>query len=647
MNSAFYPKLAWMNIKKNKETYLPFMVTCILTVAMFYIMDALSINKGLDNMVGAESLKVILDLGTKVIGIFSVIFLFYTNSFLIKRRKKEIGLYNVLGLEKKHIANVLFFEFIYTSIFTLVVGLGLGIILNKLMFLLLLKIIKFRVSFGFDLALPAIIKTLIIFTVIFLLNLLSNLIQIKILKPIELLKGSEHGEREPKTKWIMTLIGIIALASGYTLALRVKSPLTALTMFFVAVILVMIGTYALFTAGSIAVLKLLRKNKNFYYKTDNFISISGMMYRMKQNAVGLANICILSTCVLVMISSTVSLYAGMNDVIKTRHPRAVEASFSNVTNKEAQKIENIFDDVSKNSGIKVENKLSYVANTYPTELENGYIKLLQWENVKRDVTVLNLIPISNYNEVTGKNIKLQDNEIIIYSNVKGYNKGNLKIGDKTFKIKEELNKPVTELRSGFGDVMESHMVFINNIDSLGVQGRKEYSIGVDVKGSDKDINTLSDKLKDKFEGMNKDIYVESSVSSKQDFLMIYGGLFFLGIFLGMLFLMATVLIIYYKQMSEGYDDKKRFEIMQKVGMGKSEIKKTIKRQILMVFFLPFVAAVIHIGFAFPMITKLLAVLNLRNTNIFMISTIGTILVFGVIYGIVFSLTARAYYKIVK
>lgn len=647
MSRLFYPRLAAINIKKNSKTYLPFIITCICTISMFYIMHEISINKGLDGASGSDSLKIILRLGTIVIGIFSAIFLFYTNSFLIKRRKKEIGLYNVLGLEKKHIAKVLFFEFIYTSVFSLVAGLVLGIILDKLMFLLLLKLLKFKVAFGFTISVPSIIKTLMLFAAIFFTTLLANLVQIKLLKPVDLLKGGEHGEKEPKTKWIMTIIGVIALGAGYGLALKVKSPLSALTMFFVAVILVMVGTYALFTSGSIVVLKLLRKNKGYYYKTSHFISVSGMMYRMKQNAVGLANICILSTCVLVMISTTVSLYVGMEDVLRTRYPRNILMSATQKNENKEEKLDEVIETAAKNSNIQLQDKVSYWSNTYPTIKEDGKLHITSNETLSSDVSVVVLVPISDYNRLQGDNITLDDGEAVIYSKAKDYDKNNFTVDDKSLKIKKVLDKPIDALGNGMDDIINSYVLFVNDLDALGVKGYKEYSIGVDVKGSDEDIKILSNKLNEKFKENNLEVRVDSSAGSKEDFFMLYGGLFFLGIFLGALFLMATVLIIYYKQISEGYDDKERFEIMQKVGMSKKEIKKTISSQVLMVFFLPLITAVVHIAFAFPMITKLLAVLNLKNVPLFMQSTLMTILVFAVIYGIVFSLTARVYYKIVE
>lgn len=647
MSKLFYPRLAVINIEKNSKTYVPFIVTCICTIMMFYMMHAISINKGLDGASGSESLKIILHLGTIVIGIFSAIFLFYTNSFLMKRRKKEIGLYNVLGLEKKHIAKVMFFESIFTLFVSLIAGFIGGIILNKLMFLLLLKILSFKVAFGFSISVPSIIITLIVFIGIFSVTLLSNLVQIRMLKPIELLKGTEQGEKEPKTKWIMTIIGVMTLGAGYGIALKVQSPLSALNLFFVAVILVMVGTYALFTAGSIAVLKFLRKHKKFYYKTNHFIAISGMLYRMKQNAVGLANICILSTAVLVMLSTTVSLYVGMEDVLRTRFPRNLIISASQISKSQAQKLDEILDVETKNSEIGIKNKLNYWNNSFAATKKDGKFLLTDGAVTSSNVSMIVLMPISDYNRLEGKNVILADDEAIIFSKVKNYDKNNITIENKTLKIKQVLDKPIAGMESQMQDIVDSYILFVNNIDAIGKKGKKEYSIGFDVQGTDKDILALSKKLDGKFAENKIKVHTDSAAGSREDFFMVYGGLFFLGIFLGTLFLMATVLIIYYKQISEGYDDKERFEIMQKVGMSKKEIKKTIKSQVLMVFFLPLIFTVIHIAFAFPMITKLLAVLNLKNVSLFMLCTLLTILVFAVIYAVVFSLTARVYYKIVE
>lgn len=646
MNNLFYLRLAIINIKNNSKTYIPFVITCIGTITMFYIMHAISVNEGLEGKSGSESLKSILRLGTIIIGIFSATFLYYTNSFLLKRRKKEIGLYNVLGLEKKHIARVLLFESIITSLISLTLGILGGVILNKLMFLVLLKLLSFRVAFGFSISVPSIFMTLIVFLGIFLVVLLSNLLQITMLKPIDLLKGSEHGEREPKTKWAMTIIGLIALGTGYGIALRVQSPLAALNQFFFAVLLVMVGTYALFTAGSIALLKLLRKNKRFYYQIRNFISISGMLYRMKQNAVGLANICILSTAVLVTLSTTVALYVGVEDALQSRYPRDIVMVASDITSGEVQKLEEILETEIKSNDLAIKDKLNYWSNTFAVVVIDGKFMLQKKGVYNSNISMLTAIPVSDYNRLEEKNVSLSDDEVIMFSPTKRYGKSTITIGDKTFKVKKEPDSPILGM-SGETDIVDSYVVLLNDINLTDNNGNREYLVYFDVESSDQNILMLAKDLNQKFMENQLPVRIESPVKNRQDFYMIYGGLFFIGIFIGSLFLMATVLIIYYKQISEGYDDKERFEIMQKVGMSKIEIKRTIKSQILTVFFLPLASTVLHITFAFPMITKLLAVLNLKNVALFQLSTVTTILVFAVIYAAIYSLTAREYYRIVE
>lgn len=645
MNKGLYPKLAFTNIKNNSKTYYPYLLTCISTIIMFYIMHSISINKGLDGVNGSQSLKLILNLGTWVIGIFSVIFLFYTNSFLIKRRKKELGLYNVLGLEKKHIAKILIYETLIISAISFVVGILGGIILNKLMFLLLLKLLAFKVEFGFTIETSSIVLTLIVFTGIFIVTLISNLFQIKVSNPAELLKGGQHGEKEPKAKWFIALTGLISLAIGYGIAITAENPIIAINFFFVAVILVMIGTYNLFVAGSIVILKLLRKNKRFYYKTKNFIGISGMMYRMKQNAVGLANICILSSAVLVMLSTTVSLYVGMEDILRYRFPQNIMMSTDDISTDTIEKINKIVDSEVEKSGEKIENKIDYRNSAIACINDNGNFTTVDFNGYNPSTVMLGVVPLSDYNRLEGENITLEDDEVIILSKQDKFGEENIKIQGKSFKVKKEINK-VSFIESS-PDIIKTYILIANNIDIIGDAAKTNYNIGVDVNASDEDIMNISNKLREAFTTEGVLVYVDAAAENREGFLSLYGGLFFLGIFLCLLFLMTTVLIIYYKQISEGYDDKERFNIMQKVGMSKEEIKKTIKNQVLMVFFLPLAFTIVHIAFAFPLITKLLAMLNLTNVKLFMIVTIISIIIFTVIYAIVYSVTARVYYKIVE
>ena len=622
---------------------MPYILTCIGTMMMFYVMHAISLNDGLLNMPNSMSLQSILSMGVVVILIFSVIFLLYTNSFLIKRRKKELGLFNVLGMEKKHIAWVLFFETLFTSLISLAFGLFGGIILNKLMFVLLLRLLKFDIPLGFELDMASIEFTAQCFSLIFILTLICNLVQIWMSKPIELLKGGQVGEKEPKTKWISAIIGVLSLGIGYGIALSVETPLAAIPLFLVAVIFVMIGTYELFTAGSIVVLKLLRKNKKIYYKKHNFIAISGMMYRMKQNAKGLANICILSTAVIVMLSTTVSLYVGMEESLHTQYPQDVFLRGNDVNDEKINRINQILDDKVNEYQIKLKDEFHYKSKSMMATLKDGNYALGQ--NISSDSYSFGFISIDDFNRLEQTDIQLSVDEVLIFSISGTYGKDSIMINNQVYQIKQEFDEVSFQPKQE-NSLFPVYLLIVNDIQIFGEED-VYYSVGFNVDNTDEVSVEFVDSLNTEFRLNSIDAYVSGAASSRADFLMSYGVLFFLGIFLGTLFLMATVLIIYYKQVSEGYDDKERFEIMQRVGMSKQEIRKTIRVQILMVFFLPLIFMMIHIAFAFPIITKLLALFGLMNTQLFLAATIGTIVIFASIYALIFNLTAKTYYKIVE
>lgn len=662
MNKMFYSKLAILNIKKNGKFYLPYILTCVGTIAMFYIMCAMSLNDGLKKMPGNNSLSLILALGCIVVGIFAVIFLFYTNSFLMKRRTKELGLYNILGMEKRHIAKVLFYETIYIGAIGLVFGLFFGILLDKLMTLLLCKIISFSVPLGFYISTTGIMATVILFGCIIFLTLLFNLAKIHLAKPIELLNGRNVGEKEPKTKWFLTILGVICLVAGYYLAITVKSPLAAVFLFFVAVILVIIGTYCLFTAGSIAILKLLRKNKKYYYQTKHFTSVSGMIYRMKQNAVGLANICILSTMVLVTVSTTVCMYMGVEDSLDLRYPEECILHMTKVTNEEQKVALRVINDTLSD---KAENINYYTSLGFASKKNGDTFDTASLSNAytTTNVAMLEFLTQDEYARISGQNVELSNNEALVFE---AYGKlgDSFTLFDKTYTIKEHIKS--LQIDGSYSALMIKHFFIVVNqkeADAINIAQQSAFgkeastyssTIMFDLNCADDEKSaiattlsrTISDAIK-KNPDNKCSIYIDNRQGNERDFYAVYGGFLFLGLFIGSLFFMATALIIYYKQISEGYDDKVRFEIMQKVGMSKDEVRGTIRSQVLKVFFLPIIVAAIHVAGAFNMITRLLALFSLRNVNLFLICTIITILIFAIIYAIVYVLTAKVYYKIVE
>lgn len=658
MSRFFYARLAADNIRKNARTYVPYILTCIITVMMFYMMFSLAVNPGLQLMYGGKHAATILGLGIPVVAIFAFIFLIYTNSFLIKRRKKEFGLFNILGMEKKHLSRLLFLETFYTATLSLTLGIGLGILMDKLMFLILVKLIGMPVSLGFYISGEIIAKTGLLFCGIFFLIYLKSVGTIHLANPVQLLRGGNEGEREPKAKWLLALLGVAALAVGYYIGVTAKNPLAALEKFFVAVLLVVFGTYLLFTAGSIAFLKLLRKNERYYYKTKHFISVSGMIYRMKQNAVGLANICILSTMVLVMISTTGSMIVGMDDIIHTRFPNEFIVKLSDSDAQQRELLKGGVEEVICREQLPVEKIYCYSYLELSTVHTGGEYSIEELEEVVRalnDFVLLYVLPVSDYNAAAGETISLRDKEALMYCGGGG-------IGD-TVTLTGERYKVVDTLKrfpnSGFTNqsAFARHYMIVSDTDfgrirqnieeSMGVSWPVAVYLGFDADEEESVKEVFYEKLTTKLYELAIPFHAETRLGVRSDFVGVYGGLFFLGIFLGTLFTMAMVLIIYYKQISEGYEDRERFVIMQKVGMSLNEVKSAIHSQVLTVFYLPLVAAGFHMAAAFPILRELLAALNMPNVKLYALFTAGCFLAFAVLYTVVYSLTAKTYFKIVK
>lgn len=667
MKHGFYTRLAVTNIRKNRRTYIPYILTCILTVMMYYMVKSLSVNPGLGDMYGGGSVAVTLNLGTYVIALFAFIFLFYTNSFLMKRRKKEFGVFNILGMEKRHLARVILTETILVTILSIGLGLGLGILFDKAMFLLMCKVVGAEISLGFFVSERVILSTVRLFCMIFLIIYLKSIYTVQISKPIELLRGGSEGEREPKTKGFLALLGVALLGTGYGLAVTIKNPIASMGVFFVAVILVVIGTYLLFTAGSIVILKLLRKNRNFYYQPGHFISVSGMLYRMKQNAVGLANICILSTMVLVMLSSTTSLMFGMEDMLKVRYARDFEV-YSKEPDMTGQndKIFRKIEEFCETESIPVENKIQYASLLLVAQEKGDWFetdgKKIDVAGSTSEFRSLVFVPLSDYNTATGESRTLAGNEALLFSNYEAYKKPTLGVFDREYQITGYLKEFFGEGVSNT-NIVTSYYLIVTDEEfgklkeiserELGEAGMVQTYYAFDTSASGEEQEMLEERILDiivevgaEYEG-NFNGYMESRAGNRREFMGIYGGLFFLGLFLGTLFIMATVLIIYYKQISEGYEDRERFEIMQKVGMTQDEVKGTIRSQVLTVFFLPIVVAGFHIMAAFPLIRLLLAIIGMGNVKLYLLCTLGAFLVFAVLYVIIYSLTARTYYKIVR
>lgn len=668
----FYLRFALDAIRKNRKTYLPFILTTVLMVSMYHIIVTLSGSRALDGTFGDTSLMQLLFLGSWIIFIFSVIFLFYTSSFIMTSRRQEFGLYSVLGMGKGHITIILFFETMIAALCGIILGLIVGSVLNWAAFLILVNMLGGDPFTPFSLSFETILLTAELYLGIFLLIFLWNALRLRFSSTVSLLRSSKEGEKEPKAKWLTAILGVLLLASGYSLAIIIKNPVGAFTLFFVAVILVILGTYCLFTAGSIVFLKLLKKNKGYYYKTNHFISVSGMLYRMKQNAVSLGNICILSTMVLVTISSTMCLYVGCDDMIEAQYPKTLNLEIwsSDNTPKTTQFAIDQLTELIELQGAKPENEISLTyLSIGATQRGNHFITDTSQGTVMDQLTNLvnfTALPLSDYNRYANTPASLNEGEILVYGS-NGYSYDTALILGKTYTVKEKLKSIPHEtiLVDGYISTVvavvpdqELYVLYDLQREEYGQYASNLYTYcGMDV--ADRDAAAAVSAV---YEDTVYDFLTNGGVEEEYGFwnvnlfnrnteeagvYQLYGGLFFVGIFLGLLFLMATILIIYYKQLSEGLSDRKRFSIMQKVGLTKREIRKSIHSQVLTMFFLPLATSFVHTAFAFPMLRRCLQLMGMNSTAEFVWSLMTCCGVFAVVYFIVYMVTSRVYYNIVN
>lgn len=652
MNKLFYLKLAFTNIIKNKQVYVPFLWSCTLTIASFYIIYSLADNDSLSTIIGFDSIRMILVLGVFIVGLFAKIFLLYTNGFLIKSRKKEFGLFNILGMSKKHIALVVIYEILIIAFMSLLVGFLIGISLDKFLFMVISKMLYASIHIGFYVSSTAIKVSLVWFGYIFLLMYLNAVLQIKLTNPITLLQSVEQGEKEPKGKKLMAILGIVCLLIGYIISLKITNPIVAIKLFFVAVIFVIIGTYLLFTAGSIVLLKKLKNNKKYFYKPSHFINVSSMIYRMKKNAIGLANICILSTMVLVMISTSFCFWVSVKNSIMQIYSREI-GILTDQDETVIQKVQDTAKQLLNEKDLKSKSILNYRYVSFQSYQENQFIYPYfeegKLENSYRDIRVMSL---DDYNRVMHTNYILNDNEILIYTNSTDFEYDELKVFDYQFSIKQRLQKFIN-IGKAFGYFIVVKDVSIledinNTIKMYNNNSNLYYYYGFDIDATDQLVKSYYYSLQDKLDNIKAGYYrIDCRIINYQEKMTDYSALLFISIFLSLLFLMATSLIIYYKQMTEGYEDKERFEIMQKVGMDYMLVKKSISAQVLIIFFLPLVIAVTHLIFALPIISKMLRAFVLLDTQLLIYCVIGCIGLFVFIYGLIYMITAKLYYHIVK
>lgn len=662
MKKGFYPRLALDGIRKNKRMYIPYIITCISMVMMTYILTYLENSDTIKNIKGGDFVQGILAYGKWVVIIFSVIFLFYTNSFLIRRRKKEFGLYNILGMNKKNIGMVVFWESIFNSIISILIGLASGMLFSKLAELGALNILDGKISYKMSISMDGIRITCLTFAIIFILIFLNTLRQIYFSSAINLLKSESVGEKPPRANWVIGILGVILLGVAYYIAVKIEDPVSALMWFFIAVIMVIVATYMIMISSSVIFLKILQKRKSYYYKSNHFISVSSMVYRMKRNGAGLASICILSTMVLVMISSTSSLYIGEEDALQSRYPR--ELNISAQFHKENYSDENIsslrrdIDSIAKKYEVTPNNVIDYKYATVPgcligntVECDKSKVDNIDYSNVYE----FKFMSIDEYNRLCGTNKTLSNGEALLYSFRSKYKENEITfLRSSSYKIKEHLTDFSIDIGSTANIVPTILLVVpddkaaINDfkIDNDTLSASYSWDYYFDANTTSETEDAMLKEMKEYFSN-DYNIYIEGRHIEKARFTSLFGGLFYIGIILSIVFILATVLIIYYKQISEGYEDKSRFEIMQKVGMTKREIRKSINSQILTVFFLPLILSGLHLIFAFPMIEKIIRMFNMNNRSLFACTTVVCFLIFGLFYAVIYKITSNAYYNIVS
>ena len=669
MTKGLYFRLAFEGVKKNKRLYIPYLLTCVGMAAMYYIIIFLQSSEAVTAISGYNTLSSILWLGSWVMAIFACIFLFYTNSFLMRRRKKEFGLYNILGMGKRHIGVILLCEALITGAFSLILGLAVGIALSKLAELGLINILRGDVNYTLSLSPEGIVMTAAVFSGIFLLLLLNSLRQVRFSGAMELIKSESAGEKPPKGNFFLGLLGLVILGAGYLIAVTTTDPVRSVNLFFLAVVFVIVGTYLLMIAGSVLFCRLLQKKKSYYYKANHFVSVSSMVYRMKRNGAGLASICILATMVLVMISSTASLYSGSESALNTRYPRELILRFDTFETEDLPKekeegYREAIDRFLSQQGVVPKNISDYAFLTLDSALYRDGVILTgdeAWEEINKgyyeNAMQIVFVPLADYNRVMGDSLSLNDGEAYVYADGIDFDIDRLELGEGSLTVKGSLSSFIDIGDTAFGSVFPTLAVVVPDLGcatALGVTDSRiiwwtyQFDTGLE---KEEQLELYSD-MYDEFSGEGSGekygfCHVESRTANRDDYYSIYGGLFYLGIVLSIVFLFAAVLIIYYKQVSEGYEDRSRFEIMQKVGMTKGEIRKSINSQLLTVFFLPPGLAALHLTFAFSIIQKMLALLGITDVPLFAAVTAISFAVFGLFYLLVYRITSNAYYNIVS
>ncbi len=681
MKRGFYLRLALDGMRKNKKLYLPYLLTCAGMVMMFYILAGLAFSPLLGTFRGGDSIQTVLVLGTFVVGFFALLFLFYTNAFLIRRRNKEFGLYNILGMNKRNISRILLWETVVSALFSLIAGLVGGLLFSKFAELFLIRMAGAEVSYKLSIEPMTILAAVIFFSAIFFLILVVSLARISRNKPLDLLRSESAGEKPPKANWLLAVAGLIILGFAYYLALSIESPMAAFEVFFLAVLMVIAATYLLFIASSVTMCRLLQKNRKYYYRPDHFVSVSSMAFRMKRNGAGLASICILATMVLVMLSSTGCLYFGGENALREMSPYdlSFSAEFAKTEKYSEESRKSIEEIVNKATAGHNEELITYFRldanglfekNTLEITRESKWLDHATDSGLLKKAHHLILIRLSDYNRLTGKDLSLEPGDALVWTSRGTYNEDTYTVkGCRTLNVRGKLDEIPFKLSSDDTVTVVDVVAVSDWIDYANeiadyAESLYEYRWLAE-PGLYCSFNMPEISVNDQYSNMRKIvedcrsifriegrdsfgfITINSYAENRADFFTTYGALFFLGIVLSIVFIAAAALIIYYKQLNEGYEDQSRFGIMQKVGMTPGEIKSAVNSQVLTVFFAPLLLAGVHLGFAFPFIEKILRILGVNNLPLLIAANVICFLTFALFYIFVFRATAKAYYSIVS
>ena len=655
-------KLAVSNLIKNRKLYYPFALAVLLAVTITYLFYSLSLNPNIGKIRGGETISMTLALGMVVVTIASGIIVLYANSFVMKNRSKELGIYGMLGLEKRHLISMVFKELLIFGSLTLTAGLGLGALFDKLIFALLLKLMKMKVELVSTFQPIVFILVLIVFGAIFLGLIFINAFRIARMNALQLSREKASGEKKGRFLGFQTILGLISLGAGYYLAVTVENPLSAVLIFFVAVLLVILGTYLLFNAGITVFLQILKKNKRYYYQPNNMISVSNLIFRMKKNAVGLATIAILSTMVLVTMSAATSIFKGSETFKKVMNPHDFGITGQNV---EKEDINKLLDQYASDKGLTVTKKEVLTYSSFGVANQEG-TKLTIFEKGQNRVqpkTIFMVFDQKDYENMTGQKLALSGKEVGLFTkNKELQGQKELTLNDQTYTIKEEIKKDFI-----LEHVPNQYNILTSDYNYLVVPDLKafldqypnssifnQYYGGMNVTASEEEQLKLANDYSKFLDDFNRELSKEGSyvygsnlADSSAQMSALFGGVFFIGIFLSIIFMVGTVLVIYYKQISEGYEDRERFIILQKVGLDQKQIKQTINKQVLTVFFLPLIFAFLHLAFAYHMLSLILKVIGVLDATMMLTVTLSICAIFLIVYVLIFMITSRSYRKIVQ